>query len=340
MRGNELKYIHEVLCGKERPWRKDKNLPDSNYQNLFKITPIIPVSFTCQYLLEYKNYLLFTPKVKYYCQMIDNVLVDYLNGCFRIIEKDGSEELTKYMVSDIHKNIKTLINEAKCELDNCPITIDVFNGENVDFHTLKVENEKCIILNYIISSLIKCWFEIQNKCHYIFDEADLYDIDSFSVETTGKLPNKVFMIKPLKVEPPQKASKYKRTDCSFLYINNDTENRNYAFTDLHTTLIRYELIPPETDLKDLMSVFSGTQSRAQIKWLKDNHILATALKRLINGLKIITIYPETATIWQVVSCRFIDKDGNAMPNLGSESERKSTSNIVDEIVSAFTGYLQ
>ena len=340
MKGNELKYIHEVLCGKERPWRKDKNLPDSNYQNLLKNTPIIPASFTGQYFLEYKKYLLFTAKVKYYCRKIDNVLVDYLNGCFRIIEKDGSEELTKYMVSDIHKNIKTLINEAKCELDNCPITIDVFNGENVDFHTLKVENEKCIILNYVISSLIKCWFEIQNKCHYIIDETDLYDIDSFYVETTGKLPNKVFMINPLKVEPPQKASKNKRTDCSFLYNNNDTENKNYAFTELRATLIKYELIPPETDLKDLMSVFSGTQSRAQIKWLKDNHILATALKRLINNLKIITTYPEITTIWQVVSCRFIDKDGNAMPNLGSESERKSTSNIVDEIVSAFTGYLQ
>ena len=64
MKGNELKYIHEVLCGKERPWRKDKNLPDSSYQNLLKNTPIIPASFTGQYFLEYKKYLLFTAKVK------------------------------------------------------------------------------------------------------------------------------------------------------------------------------------------------------------------------------------------------------------------------------------
>ena len=320
MRGNELKYIHEVLCGKERPWRKDKNLPESYYQNLLKTTPTIPSNIIAQYNIEYKKYLLFTSKVKYYCRKIDNELVDYLNYCFRNIEEDGSEELTKYIIGTTHKNIKTLINEAKNALDYCPVTINAFNGDNVEFQTLKVENEKCIILNYIISSLIKCWFEIQNKYHYIIDEADLYDIDSFFVGTTGKLPNKVFVIKPIKEEPPKKTNKKIRTDCSFLYINNDEENRNYAFTDLRATLIKHELIPSETDLKDVMSVFSGTPTRAQIKLLKDNHILSIALKKLMNELKIITTYPNTATIWQVVSSRFIDANGSAMPNLGSESE--------------------
>lgn len=338
MKENELRYIHDVLCGNERPWRIDKDLSETHYKSLLQNTPVLPLLFTDKYTLIYEKHLLFTSKIKYYCQMISNESIGYLNEKCKLIDTDNSEELTKYILNISQKAIETLINEAKTILDDCPIDMEELNGDNADFHSLKAEKEKIIIINYTISILIKCWMELQDRYSYVIDEADKQSIKEFSVRTTGKLPSKMFVVSPITPEVKNNKNKQIRTDCSFLYINNDKDNKNMAFEDLHQVLVNYGYIPKETSKKDLIAIFSGRSTRAKIIWLKDNHILANVMKRWMNDLKIVSTYPESATIWQVVSQRFTDEKGNSLPNLGSEKERIKTTDIVDKIVKTLSDY--
>lgn len=338
MKENELRYIHDVLCGNERPWRIDKDMPEIHYKNLLINTPVLPLQFTNKFTLAYEKHLLFTSKIKYYCQMIHNESVGYLNEKCKLIDTDNSEELTKYILNISQKAIETLINEAKSILDDCHVDIEELNGDNADFYSQKDEKEKYIILNYTISLLIKCWMELQDRYSYVINEVDRQSVKEFSVTTTGKLPNKMFVVLPITTEEKNNRNKQTRTDCSFLYVNNDEENKNMAFEDLHQVLVNYGYIPNGTSKKDMIDIFSGRSTRAKIIWLKDNHILATVMKKWINEQKIVSTYPESATIWQVVSQRFTDAKGNPLPNLGSETERKKTIDIVDRIVKTLSDY--
>lgn len=338
MKENELRYIHDVLCGNERPWRIDKDLSETHYKSRLQNTRVLPLLFTDKYTLIYEKHLLFTSKIKYYCQMISNESIGYLNEKCKLIDTDNSEELTKYILSISQKAIETLINEAKTILDDCPVDMEELNGDNADFHSLKAEKEKFIIINYTISMLIKCWMELQDRYSYVIDEVDKQSIKEFSVRTTGKLPNKMFVVSPITPEEKNNKNKQIRTDCSFLYINNDKDNKNMAFEDLHQVLVNYGYIPEGTSKKDLIAIFSGRSTRAKIIWLKDNHILASVMKKWLNELKIISTYPQCATIWQVVSQRFTDEKGNSLPNLGSEKERIKKTDIVDKIVKTLSDY--
>lgn len=338
MKENELRYIHDVLCGNERPWRIDKDLSETQYKNMLQNTPILPLQFTDKYTLTYEKHLLFTSKTKYYCQMIHNESIGFLNEKCKLIDTDNSEELTKYILNISQKAIETLINEANSILDDCPVDMEELNGDNADFYSQKTEKEKYIILNYTISLLIKCWMELQDRYSYVIDEIDRQSVKEFSVMTTGKLPSKMFVVSPITPEEKNDKNKQIRTDCSFLYINNDKDNKNMAFEDLHQVLVNYGYIPEGTSKKDLIAIFSGRSTRAKIIWLKDNHILASVMKKWMNELKIISTYPQCATIWQVVSQRFTDEKGNSLPNLGSEKERIKKTDIVDKIVKTLSDY--
>ncbi len=139
----------------------------------------------------------------------------------------------------------------------------------------------------------------------------------------------------------KKEVKDERTDCCFFYDNE--EYFSIAIQQFTNVLRKHKLIPAETDLKKMESLFMGKSCRTKYTWLGDSkkhHILTYIIKGLTKKDKpVIKTWPEGTSPWKVVSCRFIDEDGCDLPNIRQQSERKGTKTIVEEAVKALAGYL-
>lgn len=132
-----------------------------------------------------------------------------------------------------------------------------------------------------------------------------------------------------------------REDCCFFYDNE--EYFSIAIQQFTNILRKHNLVPEEMDLKKMECLFSGKPCRTKYTWLGDRtkrHILTHIIKGLTNpDNPIITTWPEGTSPWEVVSCRFIDEDGYALPNIRQETARKKTQSIVEEAVNALAGHL-
>ena len=129
-----------------------------------------------------------------------------------------------------------------------------------------------------------------------------------------------------------------RTDCCFLY-NND-EYFAIAIQEFTNKLRFHKLIPDDMDCKKMESLFRGHSCRTKYTWLGPNHVLTHIIKGLTDeDNPIITTWPESTSKWDVVSCRFIDKDGNPLPNIRKETARKGSETVVKDAIKALAGYL-
>ena len=132
-----------------------------------------------------------------------------------------------------------------------------------------------------------------------------------------------------------------REDCCFFYDNE--EYFAIAIQQFTNVLRKYKLVPEEMNLKKMECLFLGKSCRTKYTWLGDRtkrHLLTHIIKGLTNpDNPIITTWPEGTSPWEVVSCRFIDEDGHALPNIRQETARKKTQSIVEEAVNALAGHL-
>lgn len=144
-----------------------------------------------------------------------------------------------------------------------------------------------------------------------------------------------------KEQPIIKGNKPYRTDCCFFYDNK--EYFNEAIMEFTAMAHRYGLVPEKYDYKDFCNLFGGCPCRKTFTWLGDNHILTHFIKRLCPDKKgernIITTWPEGYSKWKVISQRFVDKEGNPLPDIHNETARKLQEPIYQDLVNAFTGYL-
>lgn len=170
-----------------------------------------------------------------------------------------------------------------------------------------------------------------NNCNVTI--GNIYDIhDNQNVNNYNNIPDNEST-----ESKPQKG----RTDCCFFYDNE--EFFSIAIQQFTNTLRKHKLIPEEMDLKKMECLFRGKPCRTKYTWLGDRtkrHILTHIIKGLTNpDNPIITTWPEGTSPWEVVSCRFIDEDGYALPNIRQETARKKTQSIVEEAVNALAGHL-
>ena len=141
-----------------------------------------------------------------------------------------------------------------------------------------------------------------------------------------------------KYEEEVKGFKKGRTDCCFLYDNEDYFA--VAIQEFTNKLRSHNLIPNDTDFKQMESLFRGHSCRTKYTWLGANHVLTHIIKGLTkDDNPVITAWPEGTSKWEVVSCRFVDKDGNALPNIRQESARKGSETVVKEVIDSLAGYL-
>lgn len=128
-----------------------------------------------------------------------------------------------------------------------------------------------------------------------------------------------------------------RTDCSFLYDNE--EYFAIAIQEFTNKLKQHKLINDTVDIKTMESLFRGRSCRTTIQWLGDNPVLTWIIKGLCSDTDpTITTWPEGTSKWDVVSNRFLDKNGKPMPNIRTEKDRKTKTSIVNEVVKALVDY--
>lgn len=336
MNNFDLRKIHELILF------RDVCTTDNGYMTEASSLPRIELETEALYVLTPKMPILFSTKLRYYRLVIENEINRHINAATELLEADGGEELTKFVLKKTRESVTTLVNEAKrlTKLD-----IGDKNWKNIISETPSVPGhskaaiELAVFSHYVIAELARCWLELQDRYAYVIGTEGCYDVSLFYTSFVGRNSDKEFEIRRSeKYDEEAKNFRKVRTDCCFLYDNDDYFA--IAIQEFTNKLITHKLIPEDMDLKKMESLFRGRPCRTKYTWLGKPHILTHIIKGLMkDDNPIITTWPEGTSKWDVVSCRFIDKDGNALPNIRRETARKGFESVVKEAVDALAGYL-
>lgn len=293
------------------------------------------------YEINIQKNILFTTKLRYYALLIESEINRHLNAATNLLEEQDDADLSKFVIKKTREAVTSLVNESNRQIitfdqsGNCWKNI---TSETPDYNNWGGIKELVVFYHYLIAQLTRCWLELQDRYAYVIGK-ELYDVDLFYSSCVKRTPDAVFEVKrTAKYNNEAKTFKKCRPDCCFLYDNK--EYFTTAIQEFTNKLRLHNLIPDDMDYKKMEGLFRGHSCRMKYKWLGPNHVLTHIIKGLTkDDNPVITTWPKGTTKWEVVSCRFVDKDGKPMPNIRQESPRKQSETIVQEAVDALTGYL-
>ena len=330
-----LKNIHDLMAF--------ENLFSSDNDYIIEANSLGRIELDTEPLYEIntQKQVLFTTKLRYYALLIEKEINRHLNAVTNLLEEQDDEDLSKFILKKTRDAVTSLINQSNRQitiLDKSDHNWKIIISNNPDYKDFRNEKELIVFYHYLIAQLTRCWLELQDRYAYVIGK-ELYDVNLFYSSYVKRTPDAVFEVKHTsKYDDEAKKFKKCRPDCCFLY-----DNKEYfaiAIQELTNKLRQHHLIPDDIDCKYMESLFSGRSCRRTYQWLGDNHILTHIIKGLTDDDNpIITTWPEGTSKWEVVSCRFVDKEGNYLPNIRTEKERIKAKTIVKEAVDALAGYL-
>ena len=331
-----LKNIHDLMAF--------ENLFSSDNDYIIEANSLGRIELDTEPLYEIntQKQVLFTTKLRYYALLIEKEINRHLNAVTNLLEEQDDADLSKFILKKTRDAVTSLINQSNRQitiLDKSDHHWKIIISNNPDYKDFRNEKELIVFYHYLIAQLTRCWLELQDRYAYVIGK-ELYDVNLFYSSYVKRTPDAVFEVKRTsKYDDEAKKFKKCRPDCCFLY-----DNKEYfaiAIQEFTNKLRQHHLIPDDIDCKYMESLFSGRSCRRTYQWLGDNHILTHIIKGLTNDDNpIITTWPEGTSKWEVVSCRFVDKDDNPIPkSIRTEKSRKKTQTIVDEAVGALAGYL-
>ena len=326
----KLDVIDTILNKHLQPWTDSNERPDSSYREMLSTTWEIPMPTDLKYRLRYERHMLFTYRVRYYCRLTDNAVADHLRQAFSSIDSDQGEYMAAYLLKLTREAVTTLIADAVICCQNLSVTSD----DLTNFNDKRREKEFLIILHYVIASLVRCWMEMQDRYQYVCDQSDLQDVASFYASVVGRVTDSIAYVEQIK-DNEDGNKQPKILTCSFLYINNDEYDRNTSLTAFYNKLSEYKQIPTETDQKHLFAIFGGKHTNCTVKWIGKEATLKTIIFKLKEKGTICT-WPKEYSIWDVITHRFKDKDGNPMKDLSSYKEGMKTKDMVADIISTLS----
>lgn len=293
------------------------------------------------YEINTQKQVLFTTKLRYYALLIEKEINRHLNAATNLLEEQNDADLSKFILKKTRDAVTSLINQSNRQitiLDKSDHHWKIIISNNPDYKDFMNEKELIVFYHYLIAQLTRCWLELQDRYAYVIGK-ELYDVNLFYSSYVKRTPDAVFEVKRTsKYDDEAKKFKKCRPDCCFLY-----DNKEYfaiAIQEFTNKLRQHHLIPDDIDCKYMESLFSGRSCRRTYQWLGDNHILTHIIKGLTDDDNpIITTWPEGTSKWEVVSCRFVDKEGKPLPNIRTQSLRKGAKSIVQETIEALAGYL-
>ena len=107
MNNFDLKKVHDLIMF------RDVCTTDNAYMMEASSLPRIELETEALYVLTPKMSVLFTPKLRYYRLVIENEINRHINAATNLLEADGTEELTKFVLKKTREAVATLMNEAK-----------------------------------------------------------------------------------------------------------------------------------------------------------------------------------------------------------------------------------
>ncbi len=313
----DLHLLHDILYGCQQPWHSDQQRSENHFCDLIRQTPAIPEPKDMKFRISIPTHYLFTYRVRYYCRLIDNAIAIYLRTAFAICgQQGGDEHITRYQLKRTREQVSTLIHDAVNRCLQLDVSVDDLNK----FLHQRDQKEYYVILHYLIAALVRCWLEMQERYLFLIDPAEQRDVKSLYAALVGWTDDPVVTVEALEEMTSKKkgGQKYIST-CSLLYNNGDTEERNKCLNDFYSLLLKGEMIAEDTNLQDLLAIFSGTHTNATVNWIGPKHVLKYVIDKLeIKG--VLSYYPKDYTKWVIVSHRFRYLSG-PMPNIGNETER-------------------
>lgn len=330
---------------------------DSDYMKELSSLPKIKLDAEALYTLDVTPRIIFTPKLRYYRRLLEKEVNRHLNRAHKLMEGEGHEDLSRYIIKQTREAVITLAKEYNSYLVQVDGTGDYWKSltsDNPDYIYTPVCEPPCfdhlcsgsitppkelvVFYHNAIAELARCLLELQDRYAYLIGTDGLYDVSLFYSSITGCSQDRTFCLKQTdKYETESKKFKKHRPDCSFIYDNK--EYFGIAIQEFTNKLKKHKLIEDTVDYKQVESLFSGHPCRTTIKWLGDNHLLTWIIKGLCgDDDPVVKTWPEGYSSWTIVSCRFLNKEGKPMPNIRTESERKTTRDVVEEVVNALAAY--
>ena len=293
------------------------------------------------YSIEADTSVLFTTKLRYYAKKTEATINNYIDGYSKLlVDKDSC--LVKYVLKVTREAAETLIRLAKDNLCRCDADDkhwDSVRSDNMryDVH-LKPTIEYVVYMHDLIAELVRFRLEMQDRYADVTGTECSYDVSLIYSSLLNRRPDKEFEVKKIeRKETVKKGPKTIKTDCCFFFDAGDEQAA--AVQEFRNKLVKLKLLSEETDCKDMMSLLSGRPCRKTFKWIGEKHYLKWIIKGLIDN-HIISTWPKGTSPWDVVSCRFVDKDGNLMTNdIRTESSRKTAKPMYDEVIDTLKGYI-
>ena len=307
---SHLSTINSILFGELRPWLAENNgKSDMYWKTMLRETTAIATDYTPTVKIIMDDSLLFSSKLKYYKLLIDNAVNEYLNNIFVQTEIYTDICLKLKKVKTTRESTSGLIRDSLEEVARSGVKGSSLLDEDADYNEDKPAKESCLIFNYIIVALARCFFEVQNRFAKEIGKNEIYTIPSFCSTFLGRRSlSDVFSIE---IMPPKIPSKGKRENdkpddnkpvfhtLKYLYDGNDRVKRIDAFTKALTTL---SWIDSETNVDMFQLFFKGEPHRCNITWKGSSAVLQQMLT-LLCGKKYIEL-PKGASVTSIMKTQF------------------------------------
>lgn len=309
-----MEVIKSILTGTLCPWSEENNQSEAYFKAELSENKLIQEDIKPNYQIKFLAPE-FSFKIKYYIRIIDNEIAKCLNAFY----KDNlgvPENLFLYRFREIKNDIFDSMKYSNNIIKQENYELSVLTSKHTDFSIDKEHKESTFILHYLITSLIRCYLEIQSQfSQYIDDDDKLTIEDCYTNILQIQAPENTFIKeiqtidivdeKPTDEKPVIEANR--NSILSFTYIHYQNEPLN--INDLYTKLKETNRINKETTLPDFKRVFTGKEIENPIVWTGALSDLTYLMKQMVNSNQVLRT-PNKHSIWEVVVNCFVDENKN------------------------------
>ena len=305
-----LSTINSILFGELRPWlAKNNGKSDMYWKTMLRATAAVAISFTPTVKINIDDSVLFNAKLRYYKLRIDNAVNEYLNELFLQTDIYPHSYLKLNKVKTTRESTAGLIRDSLVEVAKSGIVGKQLLDDDADYNEDKEAKEICLIFNYVIVALARCFFEVQNRFEKEISEEDKYSMPSFCTTFLGRRSlSDVFSIEAIPPKKPSKDKDDKDTSkdntpvfhtLKYLHDGADRVRRIDAFTKALTSL---GWIDSETNVDMFQLFFNGEPHQCNITWKGSSAVLQQMLT-LLCGKKFIEL-PKGASVTSIMKTQF------------------------------------
>ncbi len=327
-----MNTIDSIIKGELRPFIQDLKGNDY-YEPEFIALTEEQAMFIDHYQIDF-GLSPFTSKVKYYCKLITNSVIQQLNDLYSTLV-GGSEDRIAYYHKKLKQKTKTDLNKITNIIDEHHLFLSQLECDGVDYRIDTAHKENAYILNYLKTSLIYQLLEFQAIFKDKIDTNKSLDITQIYIEFLGVNPPKntrlkeVSHIEPITIKQHQSTTKKNTTSQKSFGLRLHEDKQNPLLLSLYDSLQKKDLI--ECTYQSFKLLFTERKITEKVKWKGTNGSLRWLIRQL-DELGIL-IYKQNA-MWETACFCFIDKDKKLFEKnqLRSSKTSQNDKELIDPII--------